>query len=65
MRVVAKIIPGEIDSLVDAAERRQIPTEIDGQLLGGARGEIGRDLSPDEKKDIRKYFAEECRKRLS
>jgi hypothetical protein len=51
--------------LIEAFERiGQIPRDIDAQLLGGARAEIGRDLDSDEKKDIRKHFIEQCRNRL-
>jgi uncharacterized LabA/DUF88 family protein len=65
VRVVARLERTEIDSLIEAFERiGQIPREIDGQLLGGARAEIGRDLNSDEKKEIRKHFAEQCRNRL-
>jgi hypothetical protein len=65
VRVVARLEQTEIDSLIDAFERiGQIPREIDGQLLGGAREDIGRDLNSDEKKDIRRHFAEQCRNRV-
>lgn len=51
IRVAARLDRNEIESLVEAVERMgQVPREIDGQLLGGAREEIGRDLNPREKK---------------
>lgn len=53
-RVAATLERTEIEALVEAYERmRQIPGDIDRQLLGGARGEIGRDLDSAEKKEIR------------
>ena len=61
-RVAAKLQPAEIKALVEASDRGgQIPREIDGQLLAGARSHIGRDLNPAEKKEIRKRFMEVCR----
>jgi len=42
----------------------RIPQAMDGQLLGGARTLVGRDLDPSEKKLIRECFIEACRKRL-
>jgi hypothetical protein len=65
VRVSARLAQTEIEALVDAVERMgQVPREVDAQLLGGARDEIGRDLNPSEKKDIRKHFVEECRSRM-
>jgi hypothetical protein len=65
IRVVAKLERTEIEALVEAVERlRQVPRDIDAQLLGGARAELGRDLNPNEKKRIREYFIEKCRARV-
>jgi len=64
-RVAARLEQTEIEALVEAVERLgQVPRDIDAQLLGGARAEIGRDLNPTEKKDIRKHFIEKCRARI-
>ena len=64
-RVAATLERTEIEAVVGSYERmRQVPPDIDKQLLGGARGEIGRDLDSTEKKDIRKAFIEKCRERL-
>lgn len=66
IRVVAKLERTEIASLIEAFERvGQVPRDIDAQLLGGGRAQIGRDLDSDEKKDIRRHFVEQCRNRLS
>jgi hypothetical protein len=65
IRVAARLEQTEIEALVEAVERLgQVPRDIDAQLLGGARGEIGRDLNPTEKKNIRKHFIEESRARM-
>ena len=65
VRVVARLERTEIDSLIEAFERiGQIPRDVDGQLLGGARADLGRDLDSNEKKHIRKHFVEQCRNRL-
>ena len=64
-RVVERLHQTEIVALVEAVDRtRQIPRDIDSQLLGGARAEINRDLDPTEKKELRKHFIDECRKRI-
>lgn len=63
-RVAVTLERTEIEAVVESYERmRQVPSDIDKQLLGGARGEIGRDLDSTEKKDIRKAFIEKCRER--
>jgi hypothetical protein len=65
-QVAARLERTEIDALVEAFERtRQIPRDIDKQLLGGARAAIERDLNPAEKKNVRGQFVEECRRRLT
>jgi hypothetical protein len=64
-RVAERLEQSEMEALVDAAERSgQIPRDVDAQLLGGARGEIGRDLNSVEKKDIRGRFIKACRSRI-
>ncbi len=63
-RVAAKLQPTEIEALVEAVERGEVPRDIDAQLLSGARSEIGRDLNPAEKKTIRKHFLDACRARM-
>ncbi len=63
-RVAATLEPAEIQALVEAVERGEVPRDIDGQLLSGARSEIGRDLNPAEKKAIRKNFLDACRARM-
>jgi DNA primase len=66
VQVTARLEQTEIQALVEAIERAgQIPRDIDKQLLGGARAAIGRDLGPVEKKDVRRHFVEECRRRLT
>jgi NYN domain len=51
VRVVARLELTEIQALVETVERMgQIPRDIDKQLLGGARAEIGRDLNSSEKR---------------
>lgn len=65
VHVASRLERTEIEALIEAFERQgQVPRDIDAQLLGGARAEIGRDLNPTEKKDIRKHFVEECRTRM-
>jgi len=64
-RVAEGLEQSEIEALIDLSERQgQIPRDVDGRLLGGARAEIGRDLDPPEKKTIRAQFIAECRRRL-
>jgi hypothetical protein len=64
-RVAAKLQSAEIEAVVEAVERGgQVPRDIDAQLLVGARAEIGRDLNPGEKKQIREHFLDECRSRI-
>jgi hypothetical protein len=65
-QVAARLEQTEIQALVEAIERAgQIPRDVDKQLLGGARAAIERDLNSAEKKDVRKYFMEECRHRVN
>jgi hypothetical protein len=64
-RVAARLEPSEIEALIEAVENQgQVPRDIDAQLLAGARGEIGRDLNPTEKKAIRRHFIENLRGRI-
>jgi hypothetical protein len=64
-RVAARLEQTEIEAVIEAVERLgQVPRDIDSQLLGGTRHEIGRDLNPTEKRDIRNLFIEECRHRI-
>jgi uncharacterized LabA/DUF88 family protein len=66
VQVTVRLEQTEIQALVEAIEGvGQIPHDIDKQLLGGARAAIGRDLNPAEKKDVRRHFVEECRRRLT
>jgi len=44
---------------------RQLPRDIDRQLLAGSRSAIGRDLEPGEKKTVRVSFVDACRRRLA
>lgn len=65
VRVAARLQPAEIEAVIEAVERGgQVPRDIDAQLLGGARSEIGRDLNSIEKKDVRKHFLDACRARM-
>ena len=66
IRVAEKLEQTEIEALVQAVERLgQVPRDIDAQLLGGARAEVGRDLNPLEKREIRRRFIERCRERMA
>lgn len=66
LQVVARLEQTEIAALVEAIERtRQVPRELDKQLLGGARAALERDLDPQEKTEIRACFTAECRKRIT
>ncbi|MFN7923653.1 MAG: NYN domain-containing protein [Bryobacteraceae bacterium] len=64
-RIAAKLQLTETEAVVESVERvGQVPRDIDAQLLAGARSAIGRELSPAEKKEIRKHFLEACRARM-
>ncbi len=64
-RAAEAIEKGELAALIEAFDRTtQVPQVVDRQLLSGGRSAIGRDLAPVEKKRIRQYFIEVCRRRL-
>jgi hypothetical protein len=63
-RVAGTLAPNEIEALVEAVERGEVPRDIDARLLSGARSAIGRDLNPAEKKAVRKNFLDACRARM-
>ncbi len=66
MRVAASLARAEVATLVEAFDRtRQLPKDIDRQLLSGGRVALKRDLDPGEKKRLRALFIDLSRRRLS
>jgi len=63
--LIAQIPPGT-QTVLDAAigDSDIIPSQYDRRLLGSCRGAIGRDLSGDERRDLRMAFIAELRKLL-
>lgn len=62
--VAGSIDAGELDAVLEAFESsKQIPRELDRQLLAGGRTRLGRDLLPADKKSIRNAFLECARGR--
>lgn len=56
----------ELASLLEAHEStRQLPRDVDRRLLSGGRGALRRDLEPSEKQQVRRWFVEACRRRLT
>lgn len=57
-------IPTGTQSILDAAIGSSdiIPSQYDRRLLGACRGAIGRDLTGDERRELRKEFIAELRK---
>lgn len=65
IQIVGRLETTEVEALVEAFDRtRQVPRDIDSQLLGGGRAALGRDLDSGEKRQARERFIDECRRRL-
>jgi uncharacterized LabA/DUF88 family protein len=63
--VAAPLDKTELAALIEAFERtRQLPKDVDRQLLSGGRSALRRDLDPTEKKRVRSAFVDLCRRRL-
>lgn len=64
-RVAGQIDPANLPAVLEAIDStRQLPQEIDRQLLTGGRSLLNRDLNPEEKRDIRAKLVASCRRRL-
>ena len=62
--IANSIDPSELEAVLEAVDSsRQIPREIDRQLLAGGRTRLGRDLLPEDKKRVRAVFLEKARRR--
>ena len=62
--VASSIDASELDAVIEAFESsRQIPRDLDRQLLAGGRTRLGRDLLPADKKSVRNAFVEQARSR--
>ena len=65
-QVVDRIDKAELEALIEVFDAtKQIPREVDRQLLGNCRGILGRDLDSQEKKQLRMLFVDGCRRRMS
>lgn len=65
LALAAEQQPSELQAMVKEFEAlHQIPQQVDARLLAGARGRIGQDLDPAQKRQIREIFIRECRQRL-
>ena len=63
-RISASVGAVELEALLRAFEgTRQLPRDIDRQLLSGGRAALNRDLEPSEKKEVRGAFVRACRQR--
>ena len=66
LEIAESIDPSELQAVLEAYESsRQVPRELDRQLLAGGRTRLGRDLLPDDKKRVRAAFLERARRRHS
>ena len=64
-RIASAIGTIELEALLNAFEgTKQLPRDIDRELLIGGRTELNRDLEPAEKKRVRELFVRVCRERL-
>jgi NYN domain len=66
LEIAESIDPSELLAVLEAYESsRQVPRELDRQLLAGGRTRLGRDLLPEDKKRVRAAFLERARRRHS
>lgn len=66
LEIAESIDPTELQAVLEAYDSsRQVPRELDRQLLAGGRTRLGRDLLPEDKKRVRAAFLEQARRRHS
>lgn len=66
LEIAESIDASELQAVLEAYESsRQVPRELDRQLLAGGRTRLGRDLLPEDKKRVRAAFLEGARRRHS